>query len=110
MPDGNTVPTCDWKGVSGRAYRYWIYPIGASLKAAAGNYVFARRNHLGQWVPVYIGQTGDLAERFDQHHKTPCILRSGATHIHAHLTQGGESVRLAEERDLITMYNPSCNG
>ena len=104
------APTIDWADKSGRTYRYWIYEYPASLKAEAGNYIFAKESTPGRWTPIYIGQTGNLDERFDDHHKMPCIKRNGATHIHAQMNNGGETARLAEEADLIARWNPTCNG
>ena len=102
--------TCTWTGASGKDYTYHIFPIGTSFKAEAGNYIFAAETNPGRWRPIYIGETSDLSERFDDHHKMPCIRRNGATHVHAKLTPGGKQVRLAEEADLVAHYAPTCNG
>lgn len=108
MPTEETQ-TIDWEGTSGKSYRYWIHPIGNQFKAEPGNYIFAKEDSPGRWHPVYIGQTSNLDERFDQHHKMDCIRNHGATHIHAHLNSI-ETARLAEERDLISRFDPECNG
>lgn len=100
---------CKWTGKSGKEYEYHIRPIGTKFKKEPGNYVFAKVQNR-QWTPVYIGQTSDLSERFDFHHKADCINRQGATHVHAHLSNKNESVRISEENDLITNYSPPCNG
>ncbi len=102
------IPTIQWPDRSGKKYTYWIYKFSAKLKAEAGNYIFAKETKSGSWSPVYIGQTKDLSERFDNHHKMPCIKRHGATHIHAHLNSGHQA-RLAEESDLIEKWNTPCN-
>ena len=102
------TPTIQWPGASGKSYKYWIYPIGHSLKAEAGNYIFAYESRPGSYTPVYIGQTGDLSERFDNHHKAVCIKNAGATHIHAHLNTKKQD-RLDEESDLIAKWKPTCN-
>ena len=101
------TPTVVWGGRSGQKYTYYVYEIGTNLKAAGGNYIFAKVVG-GVWVPVYIGQTSDLSTRFDNHHKMPCIRRNGATHIHAHLN-ALERDRLAEEADLLAGRTTSCN-
>ncbi len=101
--------TVNWSGASGRTYQYWIHPITTTFKAVAGNYIFAKEIEPGRWRAVYIGETADLSERFDNHHKMPCIVRNGATHIHAH-TNSDQNARLAEEMDLINNYRPVCNG
>ena len=106
MADEGTVY---WIGQSGEKYNYWIYKIGYALASSPGNYVFACKTESNTFKPIYIGQTGDLSERFDNHHKMPCITRNGATHICAH-KKSDEAARLAEEDDLIQNYNPVCNG
>ena len=106
MTDTKTI---DWQGRSGKSYAYWIYPISQNFQDKPGNYIFAREPSPGNWTPVYIGQTQSLAERFDNHHAMPCIKRNGATHIHAHVNDGGEQTRRVEERDLIDNYDPVCN-
>ena len=104
----NETPTCTWTGTSGKKYVHYVHLIGTSLKAEAGNYIFAKVVN-GYWSPVYIGQTANLAERFDDHHKAQCIKSNGATHIHAHLN-AMERERLAEEADLLASHKTSCNG
>lgn len=107
MAEENTII---WAGKSGREYKYWINPLSEidTFKAEPGNYIFARSSPDG-WYAVYVGETEDLSERFDGHHKMPCIERS-ATHIHAHTSSRDASVRRAEEADIIARWNPSCNG
>ncbi|MCA8899725.1 MAG: GIY-YIG nuclease family protein [Hyphomonas sp.] len=100
--------TIDWEGASGKKYRYEIHPMSASFVAKAGNYVFAKETNPGYWAPVYIGQTENLSERFDSHHKIDAARRNGATHIHAHLNPY-KSDRLDEETDLVRRWNPPCN-
>ena len=101
--------TINWTGQSGQQYKYWIHPIGTNFKSEGGNYIFAKEISPNRWQPVYIGQTSDLSERFDNHHKEHCIKSNGATHIHVH-TNASETSRLAEERDLIQKWDPVCNG
>jgi hypothetical protein len=96
-----------WDGKSGAQYQYWIYPFGTSFKAAPGNYVYAKLTAAG-WVPLYMGQTVNLAARLGNHEKESEARRNGATHIHAH-TSGIEVQRLAEEKDLIARWQPLCN-
>lgn len=103
------APTIMWSGKSGKEYKYWIYPIGTSFKEEPGNYIFAKETKPGYWLPCYIGQTEDLDDRLGDHEKEACAKRHGATHIHTHLTSGGETVRKAEEKDLILRWNPPCN-
>jgi hypothetical protein len=97
------VPTCDWVGVSGTSYTYYVYPLPASFDPnQAGNYIYSRTNDAGQWVPIYIGQ-GDLRDRASTHHQANCIRSKGATHFQCHKNVT-EQARLAEERDLLDRY------
>jgi hypothetical protein len=96
---------CSWHGISKKEYVYSIFEMPPSFKIGQpGNYIFTKKNSAGQWVPIYIGQTKDLGERFDDHHKVPCIISKGATHIHAHLNKGGENARTNEESDLLQRF------
>jgi predicted GIY-YIG superfamily endonuclease len=99
-----------WIGASGRSYTYWVHPMNTAFKAEPGNYCMAKETQPGRFVPLYFGETSDLSERFDNHHKMSCFTRNGATHIHAHTNSAGQDARLAEEVDLIRKWNPSCNG
>lgn len=101
-----------WLGGSGNHYRYTIYPINTKFDSNQNsNYIFCKLDN-GEWKAVYIGQ-GDLKQRTESHIEHGCVLRKGATHIHAHLEQN-ESNRLREEEDLLLgnneAYDPSgCN-
>lgn len=104
------IGTISWTGNTGRSYKYWIYPLGAALQAKPGNYAFAKRLANGNWIPLYFGETQDLGCRFDNHHKIDLAKKNGATHLHAHLTDGTLQTRLDEETDLVRKWNPTCNG
>jgi hypothetical protein len=106
--------TCNWPGASGAKYLYYVYPRHPSINSGQdGNYIYARKNQQGQWVPVYIGQ-GDLSTRATtNHHQIACIDSKAATHVHLHLN-AGKKERLAEEQDLLAhftnAYDPNgCN-
>ena len=104
-----SAKTIEWPGKSGKNYKYWIYEIGESLKDAPGNYIFAKESSPGNWTPVYIGETGSLADRLPDHEKLPCVSRNGGTHVHAHLSSADDDVRRREEADLIARWDPPCN-
>ena len=70
------TPSINWEGQSGTKYLYFIYPIGTTFKEEAGNYIFALETKPNHWKPIYIGQTENLNERFDNHHKMPCIKKN----------------------------------
>lgn len=97
-----------WPGLSGNEYTYYIYDMPGSFKAQPGNYIFCKIVN-NEWVPIYIGETSDLSDRFENHHASSCIINSSVTHIHAHLTKGGKQVRLDEETDLRQNFDTPCN-
>ena len=103
------APTIYWEGQSGEKYKHWIYAMGMTFNDKKGaNYVFAKETTKGSFKPIYIGKTGDLSERFDNHHKMPCIKKNGATHIHVHLNNS-EQNRTTEENDLLQRWSTPCN-
>ncbi|MDA8082820.1 MAG: hypothetical protein M0024_04080 [Nitrospiraceae bacterium] len=97
------------KGVSGAQYDFDVYRWGTEFKAVGGIYLVLKRQMNGKYDLLYVGQTGDLSERFDGHHKASCFTRSGKTHI-AVKGEGSEQKRLSIEADLINNYRPGCNG
>ena len=109
MTTSTALRTITWTGKSGLSYTYYIYPFGTPFEAKPGNYIFASETGFNSFTPIYFGETEDLSERFDYHHKMPCILRNRATHVHVHLNERGVLARQAEERDLILRWSPTCN-
>jgi hypothetical protein len=97
-------PTCTWTGASGADYLYFIYPRHPEINAGQdGNYIYAKKNSEGKWVPVYIGE-GDLSKRAtSDHHRMTCIDSKNATHVHLRIN-GRKEDRRAEERDLLARY------
>lgn len=102
--------TIIWDGASGAQYRYWIYLIEDDFSAVPGNYMFAKLMSNGKFSPIYAGETSNLSERFDSHHKMDCIKNHGATHICVHQSAAEEETRRSEESDVIEKWHPPCNG
>jgi hypothetical protein len=99
-----------WPGKSGKEYKYYIYPRGWKFAPGQpGNYIHAKETSPGRWFPVYVGETGDLNERLNNHEKEGCVNKNGATHIHVHVSSADEAVRRVEEKDLILKWQPACN-
>lgn len=97
------------KGASGVEYTFYVYPWGTEFKELGGVYLVLRKsNPNSNYNVLYVGQTGNLSERFDNHHKKSCFDRNGKTHIAIKL-EASESRRLNIESDLIKNYNPPCN-
>ena len=105
-----TTETVNWPGKSGRKYLYWVYKLPLNIRNDPGNYIFAKEISPGKWTPVYIGETKDLSERFDDHHKMPCIEQNGSTHIHVRVNKDGQRARRDEVANLIAEWHPPCNG
>jgi hypothetical protein len=95
--------TCDWPGASGTKYKYWVYERHPKINEGQdGNYIYAKIEN-NTWQPVYIGE-GDLSKRAtSDHHRTACIDKKQATHVHVH-TNGTKESRRAEERDLLANF------
>ena len=101
--------TIKWIGQSGKEYTYWIYKINTTFSEVPANYIFAKETKPETLLAIYIGETGDISERFDYHHKMDCICQKGATHICVHKASDDKGVRCEEEADLIANYLPYCN-
>ena len=97
------------KGKSDTGYKYLIYDLGDTHDAVPANYIFVKETSKDIVKPIYIGETEDISERFDYHHKMPCIKRNGATHLGTHKSSANKKVRCEEEADLVANYSPVCN-
>jgi len=102
------VETVTSVGASGGRYSFDVYSWGQAFRALGGVYLVLRRTANGNYDVLYVGQTGDLSERFDQHHKQGCFDRNQRTHIGI-LLEGSEQRRLAIEQDLLGNYKTVCN-
>ena len=105
--------TIDLQGQSGQKYTFNIYKWGAELKDIGAVYYISNRqeNADGSWshTNIYVGQTEDMSERFDNHHKAECFDSYNVSAISIHQEEGEDS-RLEIEDDLITALDPPCNG
>jgi hypothetical protein len=99
-------------GQSGQKYQFDVYPLTTTFKAVGAVYYISKRTPKqdggGDHSKIYIGQTGDLSDRFDNHHKADCFEKRGANCISVH-TDDDEDSRLTKEADLIDAYKPPCN-
>ncbi|MYB32453.1 MAG: hypothetical protein F4Y20_08055 [Acidobacteria bacterium] len=90
-------------------HEFHVYQANAvTWNAVPGLYVFARLDLPHGWVPLYVGESGDLSSRLSGHPKWPEAARLGATHIHARIEPFGEE-RLKIEKQLIAAYQPWLN-
>jgi len=93
-----------WKGASGTLYPYTIVEVGQHPNAEYGNYIFAKRNRSGKWVPIFVGH-GDLELRtdLDLHQMRRYIRRRGATHVHIH-ENSSLTARMLEKEDILERH------
>ena len=103
------MATMTLTGKSQQVYTFDLVPIGTNLNSGAGCYAFVKDLTNNQYPLVYIGETGDLSERFDSHHKMPCIKTNGATQIGVHRTVSKQAAKNIED-DILAIYSPPCNG
>ena len=105
-----TVSTAfNWPGESGTEYQYEIYSLNSDFRPLPGNYIYARPDGNGSWIPIYIAQTRDLHQRLEGQVRLDDAIGYGATHLHVHYCSTGQAARCTEERDLIKRWQPVCN-
>lgn len=100
------------KGASGSKYAFDVYWRGVKFNAVGAVYAMVKRTErLGAaaWYEfIYIGETGDLSSRFDNHHKDACFDRKGADCIGIHREDNAGS-RLVKEEDILKAHQWPCN-
>jgi len=101
-----------FKGQSGQAYRFKVYPLGTKLRPLSGVYVITKRRRGQQGgyrhVPLYVGSTADLSRPFQQHPKATEFERHGANSICLQSDDSEES-RTVKQNDLVAALHPTCN-
>lgn len=104
--------TISYKGKSGKTYSFTIYSFDTQFSAVGGVYFVNKRTKQSDnshtHKRIYLGQTGDLSERFDDHHKADCFKEHKANCICVH-RDDNEKSRLAKEDDLLKVHKPPCN-
>ena len=103
------MATMNLTGTSQQIYTFDLVPIGTNLGYGAGCYAFVKDLTNDQYPLIYIGETGDLSERFDSHHKMLCIRSNGATQVGVHRTNSKQAAQNIEG-DVLGNYNTFCNG
>jgi len=105
------VTTLKLTGYSGKIYTFNVDEIGTELKAVGAVYAVTKRRDNGKHKIIYVGQTENLSERFDDHHKQTCFDNNDATCICTHRDEDeDEDSRRYKEADLVERYDPPCNG
>ena len=106
------IADADFEGLSGSKYGFEVYPFSQAFNEVGAVYIVTKRSlksdGSGSHEFIYIGQTGDLPGRFDDHHKSACFKKHGANCICVLLSRD-ESRRFQIETDLCRNHNTPCN-
>lgn len=99
---------------SSGGYDFTVYSIDHNFSSNAAvyavTYQYQNPDDKKWWhIVKYVGQTDNLAERFEGHHKADCFEEQKANCVCVH-QESNEQTRLAIEADLIKAYTPVCNG
>ena len=107
-----SIGTLKLTGKSGMEYTFEVYSLDTRFGSVGAVYAITKRttqiDGSGTHELVYIGQTGDLSERFDDHHKADCFRQHKANCACVHL-DNNESSRLDKETDLLRAHRTDCN-
>ena len=99
-------------GVSGKEYEFNIYPFGTEFNAVGAVYYISKRTEKSgsgwEHSRIYIGQTANMSERFDSHHKADCF-NEHQVNCHSIYQENNQEERLFIENDLVEAYKPPCN-
>lgn len=103
--------TIIWPGSSGRQYWYAIYPRHWRFDPGQpGNYVYAIESAPSRLTPLYIGETDDLNRQLLNHDSDFNLFVATHLCVHVNYYYYGASGRFLEQRDLIKLWRPACNG
>ncbi len=105
------IATVAFAGASGAEYSFEVYTLDTSFNNVGAVYMFTVRTvseGKGAHEPIYIGETGELADRYVNHEKWPCVEMHGANCICMH-RDDNQASRLDKETDLLRANDPPCN-
>ena len=111
--------TTTLKGQSGKEYIFSLYlfdtfeELKSAWKSIPALYLFTQRyrsNGAYYHNYIYLGETGDLSTRFDNHHKEQCIKnhRPNCIGIYTNVPQE-EPKRKDVEKDILLANDFPCN-
>ncbi len=107
-PNARSQQTFKWLGQSGEIYTYEVHDWPTRLSPGPGNYIFTRSAGPGDWQPILIGESVDLADL-----TVHGGLRAGQnvpTHVHVRLNFNPAAVRRREVGDLAARWTPRGHG
>ena len=85
----------------GYLFQYW-----SSEKC--GVYIIYGTDSYGNRVLIYVGQSENLLERFQNHHKQACFNQYIDREIYVY-KESNESNRLIIESKILSQVRPPCN-
>ena len=90
---------CTWtSSATGKPYAFTVHGLWESLSSIPCVYIYAIRDR-GVWVPLYTGETNNLARRVKEHRNDPWFSGARATHIHVHW-ESNALLRIMTEGEL----------
>jgi predicted GNAT family acetyltransferase len=95
-----------WPGLSGELYTYDVHTWPARLGSGPGNFIFASSLGAGQWRPVLIGESSDLATLADHERLRNSNSWQLPSHVHVRLNFNPAPVRRREVNDLTARWMP----
>lgn len=99
-------------GKSGKEYLFHIYSTDTTFQDIGAVYLFTKRklatDKKHYHTLIYCGITGDLSERFNNHHKVDCIEKNDANCICIMFIEK-EEMRKQIEADILKAKNCACN-
>src|SRR5216684_3308580 len=90
------------EGKSAKKYGFEVYSRETAFNHVGAVYLLTKRTAKSDGTGIheflYVGETGNLSTRFDNHHKQDCFDERGANCICVH-RDGAEKSRLVKESD-----------
>ncbi len=106
------IGTITLRGLSGNKYDFDVYKWGTGFHEFGAVYYISKRvvkfDGTVSHTQIYIGQTSNMSDRFDDHHKAKCFKDNDVNAISVHQDDDKDS-RLEKEADLIGAHDPVCN-
>lgn len=91
-------------------YTFYIYEKDIDWLDTPGLYIFTGQSSRGEWLPFYVGETGNFKTRgMPTHEDWNAAVELGATHVHAMVFVGTEQERLDLEKQFIQALRPPLN-
>ncbi len=94
-------------GESGTKYSFFVCSKNDEFESGAAVYIFLKKTG-DEYIPLYIGQSENIGDRFEAHEKKKCAERHGWTHTAFH-PEFKRLNRLQIETDLRHKHQTPCN-